>query len=138
MGSASQFCFEEVKRAELELKNYDWSQALVSGIQEEKINMVESMMDIPAICVDKLSKVYTDCIQDMKETHRSMLLVEILSLTDIVIKARKAVMTSNHLALNRVTNLWTQECEEFKSLCENIETSENSKAIYLNFHISGK
>ena len=53
----------------------------------------------------------------MKESYRGAILTEVMNIADLVLKARKAMSSSDWFALKSIVKLWKQEIDEFEGKC---------------------
>ena len=108
-GSFSALCFEELARAKIERENIVLIAGLRNAMKGERMISLrtEGTLDLTGVCVDQLTEALA-AAQSLREAHRGAVLLELLSLADIVLKARKAVVQANWFALNSVVTLWRQ------------------------------
>ena len=124
-GSATECCYEEVRWAKIEKDNHDAIEAINHALLSEAIAHKDSQMDIDGLKVDLLQAAYMGA-QSIKTKYRGVILVELLSIADIALKARKAVQQSNWFALNSLVTLWTADIEEFTLQIDNLELDDTS------------
>ncbi len=126
-GGVTECCYEEVRWAKIEKDNHDSIESINHALLKEAIAHKDSQMDVGGLKVELLQAAYTKA-QTIKEKYRGVVLVELLSIADIVLKARKAVQQTNWFALNSLVTLWKAEVEEFRLQIDNLELDDTSLA----------